>query len=142
MTKPLEVEVLQIPSTLDYLERVDAAVERMACGMGFDKNACADIGICATEAVTNAIVHAHRQNPDMIVEIRFERYPNCLSIAVRDHGGGFEIEAVPDPTLPENLMKDCGRGLHLIRALMDNVQVQRHSDGMQIVMTKQLSRES
>ena len=142
MTEPHEVEVLQIPSSLDHLQQVDAAVERIACAMGFNKNACADIGICATEATTNAIVHAHGQNPAMIVEINIERYPDRILIAVRDHGGGFEINTVPDPTLPENLMKDCGRGLHLIRALMDNVRVLRHADGMQVVMTKHLTRET
>jgi serine/threonine-protein kinase RsbW len=139
MTNPQEVELLHIPSALENLEQVDSAVERIACAMGFSENACADIGICATEAITNAIVHAHGQNPKLIVEVKIERYADHIQIAVRDHGGGFEIKTVPDPTLPENLMKDSGRGLHLIRALMDNVLVERHADGMMIIMIKYLN---
>lgn len=142
MTEPQEVEVLQIPSTLDYLEQVDAAVERTARAMGFGEGACADLGICATEATANAIVHAHGQNPGLVVEIQIERYPDQILIAVRDHGRGFETNSVPDPTLPENLMKVSGRGMHLIHALMDTVRVLRHSDGMQVIMTKHLTRES
>lgn len=142
MTDPQEVELLRIPSTLDRLEQVDTAVERMARSMGFNAGACADLGICATEAATNAILHAHKENPGLTVEIRLERYPDRIRIAVRDHGSGFQSETVPDPTLPENLLKVGGRGLHVIRALMDDVQVRVLPDGVQVIMTKNLVRES
>jgi serine/threonine-protein kinase RsbW len=140
MTDPLEVELLRIPSTLDRLEQVDAAVERMARAMGFDDSACADLGICATEAASNAILHAHRENAGLTVEICLERYPDRIRIAVRDRGAGFQAETVPNPTLPENLLKVGGRGLHVIRALMDDVQVRVLSDGTQVIMTKNLVR--
>jgi serine/threonine-protein kinase RsbW len=138
MVDPLEVEHLRIPSRLDRLEEVDTAVERMARAMGFDDSACADLGICATEATTNAMVHAHQQNPALTVEVRLERYPDRICIVVRDHGPGFQPETVPDPTLPENLLKVSGRGLHLIRKLMDEVHVLARPDGVQVVMTKKL----
>jgi serine/threonine-protein kinase RsbW len=140
MTDPQEIELLRIPSSLDRLEQVDTAVERMARAMGFDDGACADLGICATEAATNAIVHAHKENSGLTVEVRLERYPDCMLIAVRDHGPGFEAKTVPDPTLPENLMRVGGRGLHVIHALMDDVQVRALPDGMQVIMTKKLNR--
>ncbi len=132
------VETLRIPSSLNRLPDVDEAVERIAGEMGFDANACADLGICVTEAAGNAIVHAHHEQPDLTVEVRFERLKDALRVSIRDHGPGFDVETVPDPTLPENLLKDNGRGLHLIRSLMDEVDVRRHPDGMQITMTKRL----
>lgn len=138
MTEPQEVRVLRIPSALDNLSEVDVAVEQMAVSMGFADSARADLGICATEAAMNAIVHAHKKDLGKIVEIRLERYADRILISVRDHGPGFKHEAVPDPTLPENILKESGRGLHLIRALMDQVDVVRHTDGMQIIMTKRL----
>jgi len=142
MTDPQEVELLRIPSTLDRLEQVDTAVERMARAMGFNEDACADLGICATEAAANAILHAHKEDAGLTVEIRLERYPDRIRIAVRDHGQGFQTETVPDPTLSENLLKVGGRGLHVIRALMDDVQVRLLPDGVQVIMTKNLVRES
>jgi serine/threonine-protein kinase RsbW len=132
------MEVLRIPSSLQQLAEVDAVVEQIAREIGFGDSACADLGICITEAASNAIVHAHHENSDLTVEITFERLADSLRVIVRDHGAGFEIGDVSDPTLPENLLKVRGRGLHLIRALMDHLEVHRLTDGMQIVMTKNL----
>jgi serine/threonine-protein kinase RsbW len=133
-------EVLRIPSSLDELQQVDSTVERIAREMGFTESDCADLGICVTEAAGNAIVHAHHEQPELHVEIRFDRFPDSLTVVVRDHGAGFSTEQVADPTLPENLLKEHGRGLLVIQSLMDRVQVERLADGMQIVMVKNLSR--
>jgi serine/threonine-protein kinase RsbW len=140
MSERTAIEVIRIPSSLDQLSEVDATVEQIARDMGFGASACADLGICITEAVGNAIVHAHREQSEKLVEISFERLAGALKVSVRDHGAGFEIHDVLDPTLPENLLKVRGRGLHLIRALMDRVEVQRLADGMLIVMVKNLVR--
>ena len=131
--------MLRIPSSLDELPHVDAEVERIAREMGFEESACADLGICVTEAAGNAINHAHHQQPDLFVEIQFEQLPGSLRVVVRDHGAGFDIEKIPDPTLPENLLKPSGRGLHVIRSLMDSVEVKRLSDGMCVAMVKKLN---
>lgn len=138
MTDLASERILRVPSTLDHLPEVDSETERIAAEMGFDPSARADLGICVTEATANAMKHAHHQRPDLCVEIRLERLPGALRISVRDFGGGFDATTVPDPTLPENLLKESGRGLHLIRSLMDDVEVVRHRDGMQVVMTKKL----
>jgi serine/threonine-protein kinase RsbW len=138
MSDPQLIEVLRIPSRLESLADVDAAVETIARDLGFGESACADLGICVTEAAGNAIVHAHHQREDLSVEIRFEKLADSLIVVVRDHGTGFEVGEISDPTLPENLLKLNGRGLHLIRALMDKLEIQRLPDGMQIVMTKTL----
>ncbi|HEY3295844.1 MAG TPA: ATP-binding protein [bacterium] len=134
--------MLRIPSSLEELPHVDAEVERIALEMGFNDDARADLGICVTEAAGNAITHAHHERPDLFVEIRFEQFPDSLRVVVRDHGPGFDVEKVPDPTLPENLMKASGRGLHVIRMLMDGVEVKRLPDGMCIAMTKKLNSKA
>ena len=138
MTDATSQHILRVPSTLDHLPEVDAEIERAAAEMGFDANACADLGICVTEATVNAMKHAHHQRPELCVEICVERLPGALRISVRDYGGGFNAEIIPDPALPENILKESGRGLHLIRSLMDKVEVVRHPDGTQVVMTKKL----
>jgi serine/threonine-protein kinase RsbW len=139
MSQPLKVDMLRIPSTLEELPHVDAEVERIAREMGFGKDACADLGICVTEAAGNAITHAHHERADLFVEINFEQFPDALRVVVRDHGRGFDPEKIPDPTLPENLLKGRGRGLHVIHSLMDRVDVKRLPDGMCIAMTKKLT---
>ncbi|MDD5089097.1 MAG: ATP-binding protein [bacterium] len=130
--------LLRVPSTLDQLEIVDAEIERVAAAMGFSVGARADLGICVSEAAANAMVHAHHERADLFVEIRWEQLPGALRVSVRDYGGGFDSGGIPDPTLPENLLKEHGRGLHLIHSLMDRVEVIRHPDGTSVVMTKNL----
>ena len=136
MLEPLQVETLRIPSSTDELMRVDILTEDIARSMGFDDSARADLGICVTEAVNNAIVHAHHRRADLTIEIRFERYPDYLRVSVRDYGDGFEVANLADPTEPENLLKVTGRGVHLIRALMDSLEFHSLDVGTEVVMIK------
>jgi serine/threonine-protein kinase RsbW len=139
MPDPETILVLRLPSSLDQLPLIDSEVERVAREMGFGDDACADVGICVTEAAVNAILHAHHEQPELIVEIRLERFEDALRISIRDHGRGFDPDSLADPTLPENVLKSSGRGVHLIRALMDNVEIRRFADGMQLLMVKKRS---
>jgi serine/threonine-protein kinase RsbW len=136
MSKPLNVETLQIPSAPSELERVDTVTERIAQEMGFSDSARTDIAICVSEAVNNAIVHGHKLRSEMSVDIRFEIYKDLLRVSIRDHGPGFEERSIVDPTRPENLLKVNGRGVHLIHALMDQVEIRHLEDGMEVIMTK------
>ncbi len=136
MTEPLRVETLRIASSATELQRVDSITEDLGRQMGFDDNSLADLGICVTEAVNNAIVHAHHGRADLPVDILFETFPNELRVHVRDYGPGFDVTKLKDPTAPENLLKTTGRGVHLIRALMDQVEIRPLDHGVEIIMTK------
>ena len=85
-----------------------------------------EIELALREALVNAIVHGNQQDP------RKRVYVNCrcttdgeVSITVEDEGHGFENDAVPDPTSPENLLRTHGRGIYLIRTLMDEVDFEQ-----------------
>jgi serine/threonine-protein kinase RsbW len=136
MPEPLSIDTLRIPSSTAELERVDTATEDIARSMGFDDSARADLGICVTEAVNNAIVHGHKGRVDLPIDIRFERFADALRVHVRDYGDGFDVAGIADPTQPENLLKVTGRGVHLIRALMDEVEIHARERGMEVIMTK------
>ena len=136
MFEPLSIETLQIPSSTAELEHVDNVTEQIARNMGFSDDARADLGICVTEAVNNAIVHAHKRNPGLRVDIRFELFKDKLRVVIRDYGTGFIENNIPDPTEPENLLKVNGRGVHLIRALMDEVEIHPLDVGTEVIMVK------
>ncbi|HQT92945.1 MAG TPA: ATP-binding protein, partial [Candidatus Kryptobacter bacterium] len=53
---------------------------------------------------------------------------------VEDEGGGFNPDSIPDPLLPENLLKPSGRGIHIIRSLMDQVDFEFTSRGTKVIM--------
>jgi serine/threonine-protein kinase RsbW len=138
MSHPLKTEHLSIPSTSDQLEVIDNVVEAMAAEMGFSKDSLADIGICVTEAVMNAIEHAHLDHPELMIDLTIECFSDRMKIVVRDHGMGFNEETVPDPTTPENVLNLGGRGLMIMRSMMDEVTVRSHEDGTEISMVKKL----
>lgn len=81
-----------------------------------------DIEVALREALFNAVIHGNKEDPSKHVYLRVRcRADGEVSMAIRDEGAGFEIDSVPDPTAPEHLMSIHGRGIYLMRALMDEV---------------------
>jgi serine/threonine-protein kinase RsbW len=81
-----------------------------------------DIETALREALANAVVHGNRENPSKRVYVECRRYTDGeVSITVRDEGPGFDSNTVPDPTTPERRLFEHGRGIHLMKTLMDEV---------------------
>jgi serine/threonine-protein kinase RsbW len=82
-------------------------------------------------------VHGNCYNAQKKVSVAVEVDNNRLIIRVQDQGAGFDPNEIPDPLANENLMRKSGRGLFLMRAFMDELQVNRlRPEGMEIVMIK------
>jgi serine/threonine-protein kinase RsbW len=73
------------------------------------------------EALANAMIYGNGSDPSKRVRVEVELDPERINIRVVDQGNGFNPTDVPDPTLPEHLEATGGRGLFLIRSLMDEV---------------------
>jgi serine/threonine-protein kinase RsbW len=80
-----------------------------------------DVEIALREALANAIIHGNHENPRKHVYVRLCCKRDEFSIAVKDEGRGFDTEKMPDPTAPENVGSVHGRGIYLMKALMDEV---------------------
>lgn len=129
-------ETLVIQSDPDNVVKVDEWAERIAVEMGFTEDHRDDIAISVTEAVNNAISHGNDNDPNRRVIIEFDKRKDSLKVTVRDEGCGFNLGDVDDPRKPENLMKPCGRGVLIIRKLMDEASFSYGKNGMQVVMVK------
>ena len=82
----------------------------------------ADIEMALHEALANAVTHGNGENSHKRVYVGCRCYMNGeVSITVRDEGRGFHSNALPDPTLLENLLFTHGRGIYLMKTLMDEV---------------------
>lgn len=77
--------------------------------------------LCIHELLSNAIRHGNKYNPDKRVIVLYKVTLEALSISVIDEGEGFDYNNLPDPLTEENLMKDHGRGLFLVKNYMDEV---------------------
>jgi serine/threonine-protein kinase RsbW len=127
---------LIIPSSLDHLDEVDRFAESMVKVLALPKGMLDDVAISATEAVNNAILHGNKQDAHKKVTIKFYLCTRYLRLVVQDEGGGFAPDHVPDPRQRQNLLKTTGRGLLIMRHLMDRVTFQRSRHGMSIIMDK------
>jgi serine/threonine-protein kinase RsbW len=80
------------------------------------------VRLAVEEALVNAIKHGHRGDASKQVRVRYRVESDRLTVEVEDQGPGFRPERVPDPLAPENLERDCGRGLLLMRKFMTSVR--------------------
>lgn len=94
--------------------------------------------VSCTEAVNNAIIHGNQSNPEKKVIIRCVADKNVLTIRVRDEGKGFDPALLEDPRDEKNLLKENGRGVFLIRSLMDRVTFKKFKSGSVVEMKVKL----
>jgi serine/threonine-protein kinase RsbW len=96
------------------------------------------VEIALREALANAIIHGNHENPGKHVHVRFRCEPDEVSLAVKDEGRGFDINKMANPTAPENIGSVHGRGIYLMRALMDEV---RFEEGGVVVHMRKSARK-
>jgi serine/threonine-protein kinase RsbW len=97
--------------------------------------------VSCTEAVNNAMIHGNKSDPRKSVTIRCIVEKQFLTIRVKDEGKGFDLEGVQDPRDEKNLLKENGRGVFLMRSLMDSVSVKRLKSGSVIEMKVKLHKQ-
>ena len=73
------------------------------------------------EGVNNAIVHGNKLDESKSVHIQYTINESFIEFSIKDEGQGFDIDAIPDPTKPENLEKTHGRGIFLMNHLADEI---------------------
>ena len=106
---------------------------------GVNEEIIFDIHVGFEEALRNAMIHGNKEDPDKKVTIETEINENAVVICVEDEGKGFDPFDLPDPTSDENLLKESGRGVYLIKHLMDEVKYE--NGGRKLVMTKYFDRK-
>lgn len=126
---------LRIPADRAVLTAVGATISDKLEQMRISEDKQLEILLAVQEALANAVVHGCNNDPSKEIRCRMERYPNGrILIVVTDPGPGFAPERLPDPNHPENLESDHGRGVYLIRKLMDEVSFE--NKGNEIRMWK------
>jgi serine/threonine-protein kinase RsbW len=125
-----------LESTLASVDKAEQAAAEVAAKSGFDEDECGHIAMAVREAAVNAVLHGNHYDPAKRVTVSFESTPDTLTVAVRDEGAGLDPATLPNPLAPENLLKQSGRGIFLIRAFMDEIRFRAVSPGTEITMIK------
>jgi serine/threonine-protein kinase RsbW len=134
---------LEIHSTIEALDLVQAISEHIARRLGFDEDSLHWTAMAVRESVVNAITHGNKSDPAKIVFIDYcatpEARPAEFIVTVRDQGPGFDPDDLKDPLACENMLSASGRGVFLIRQFMDDVSIRRMPEGgMEVRMTKHI----
>lgn len=113
----------RLPSKLEYLSVVDKLLEGVCEILELGEDDTIAIVTSAIEACTNAIQHGHEHDASKIFTCEVELGGDRLSLTVTDVGRGFDVEKVlaKDPTDPQAILKSRGRGIFIMRSMMDEV---------------------
>jgi len=114
--------MLKLPSRIESVEEAAIKADEFAKERGLGDDFVSAIDLAIRESVTNAVKHGNKFAEEKTVDVTFAETADGFEITVRDYGTGFEVDDIPDPTNPENLMKANGRGILFMRSFMDVVE--------------------
>jgi serine/threonine-protein kinase RsbW len=117
----LLIDSLKIDSDVSNVYHVEQLIEEVCSKVGVHEDVYGNVLIAVTEAVNNAIIHGNKSNVSLSVGVDVWDEPTSFCFDVSDEGFGFDYNNLPDPTAPENLELENGRGIFLMRNLADNV---------------------
>ena len=133
--------VLEIPTDVRSIEyAVDYVMERCRTCETYQKRLRLNFRVGLTEALTNAMLYGNEYGPSKRVRVEVTLEGGRLEARVTDQGRGFDPSTIPDPTEPENILKSGGRGLFLMRQLLDEVSY--NDQGNQVTLVLRLEQGS
>jgi serine/threonine-protein kinase RsbW len=135
LTPPERELVLELPSDLEAIEQaVEFVMRRCANGREEQKRLRLNFRVSLVEALSNAMLYGNGEDPGKRVRIEVVVRYCSVTARVTDEGRGFDPTRIADPTTPANLLKPGGRGLFLMRKLMDHVQYNDEGNSVTMVL--------
>ena len=133
-------DTITIPSSPDKISVVDEFLEDWLRKRGVAENTIADLAIAITELVNNAINHGNKQQEGKKVTLTLRYRHGEIEASITDEGEGFDPEDIPDPLAEENLLKEIGRGIFIVKSLMDDFRyASRPEGGTMISIVKKIA---
>ncbi len=129
---------IEIESDPNNLITIEEFVNFIAVEARVSEDKMSGLLISITEAVTNAIIHANKKDITKKVFIEAIIDEKTLTFKVKDEGKGFDPTKIPDPTEPENILKDSGRGLYLMRTFLDELKYNILPSGTEAILILKL----
>ncbi|HUI91524.1 MAG TPA: SpoIIE family protein phosphatase [Chitinivibrionales bacterium] len=125
---------LQFISYFEDMDRATSIILSAMDSLGYADDIIRKMKIMLTELFANAIYHGNKGDHSKKVVVGHTIDKNKIVVSIMDEGEGFDPAKVPDPTLPENLIKDCGRGIYIVRNYADSVVF--NQKGNRVTITK------
>ncbi len=119
-------KTVKFSSELQNIAKAEEVLDKISKFIKLDEPLYGTILLVLSEAINNAIVHGNKLNPSKKVSLTYKINKNSLEFEIEDEGEGFDPNAVPDPTAPENIEKEAGRGIFIIKNLTDEVEFKKN----------------
>lgn len=127
---------LVVPSQMEYIEKVEALAEKASTYAKFSEDEKDSLAIAVTEAVNNAMLHGNKKDPNKKVHVKITATNGSVRVVIRDEGDGFNPQKIDNPLEPQNLLKESGRGVFIVRSLMDEVSFDFSKGGTEVTLVK------
>lgn len=134
MTKGTKHFQMTMHSSPKLIHRVEKFLQKINRSAHLDEIQFNKVLISMTEAVNNAIFHGNKSDPQKHVYLACELTKERMILKVRDSGAGFDPHKIANPLDESNLLRESGRGIFLMRTLMDKVQYHFSEDGSEVEM--------
>jgi serine/threonine-protein kinase RsbW len=132
------VVTLRLPSEVECIEEaVDLVTRHCLAGHRTLEKTRFRLQVVLSEALSNAIVRGNHEERGKWVDVRAELLPDAIRVSVTDEGSGFDPAAIPEPIDPQQLDEAGGRGLYLIRKLVDAVQFNEQGNSICMILRRQ-----
>ncbi len=115
-------ETLVLESEMNSISQVEKLIDAQAQMLNIDDEVYGKYMLSVVECVNNAIVHGNKMDKNKKVTMHYHISNTKIEVTVSDEGDGFDPDKLPDPTAEENLERDCGRGIFLMRHLSDELE--------------------
>lgn len=130
--------VMELPSDLRVIEAAVSYLTRRLQSYAYDGSRLnLNFRVGVTEALANAVLYGNEGDPRRSVRVEVSLDPHQVVLRVTDEGSGFDPDRVPDPTIPPNIDRPGGRGLFLLRELMDEVEYNDSGNAVRIVLMRE-----
>lgn len=128
--KESPAHILVIKSKLEEIDKVDKFLQDIFEFHNLPQACYNKVFLCVSEAVNNSIVHGNKKVAHKQIEVLINCKQQSIEVTVSDEGTGFNIDAVPDPTHIDNLLKESGRGIHIIKSISDKIEFNEQTNSL------------
>ena len=127
---------VSLPSNVNMLGLIDKVIEGLSEYLELDSEAHNALAIAVIEAGTNAIQHGNQYDESKLVDLAFEIHPGTLTVTIKDKGAGFNLEEVENELKDADPLRFRGRGILIMRELMDRVDFDYTKKGTTVTLAK------
>ncbi|MEW6652080.1 MAG: ATP-binding protein [Bacteroidota bacterium] len=123
-----------VSSDPELLPELQEYVIQIAKEVNLDSTKINNLALSFSEAISNCMKHGNLFDKSKTITIVVTVTDSNLTILLKDEGKGFDINSVPDPTKPENILKDSGRGIHIMKNFVDGLRYNFTPQGTEIIL--------